>query len=43
MVAEYLRDNYPDDVVFMRLRLGTLEPDGGGPDLTEEELAALEF
>ena len=41
MVAEYLRDNYPDDVVFMRLRLGTLEPDGGGQDLTEEERRML--
>jgi hypothetical protein len=41
MVAEYLRDTYPNDIAFMRLRLGTLEPAGGLAGLTEEEIRAL--
>ena len=41
MVAEYIERTYPDDVVFMRLRLGSLVPDGPRPDLTKEEMAML--
>lgn len=41
MVAEYLRDTYPDAQVFMRLRLGTLQPDRAGEDLQEDELRML--
>jgi hypothetical protein len=41
MVAEYVRDTYPDAVVFMRLRLGGLEPDTGDQGYSQEELRAL--
>lgn len=41
MVAEYVRDTYPDAIVFMRLRLGTLQPDGPDRGYSQEELQTL--
>lgn|SRR3990167_4684967 len=41
MVAEYVQLTYPDDIVFMRLRLGTMIPDGPRPNLAPEEVAML--
>ncbi|OGQ17410.1 MAG: hypothetical protein A2138_26865 [Deltaproteobacteria bacterium RBG_16_71_12] len=39
MVAEYVAQAYPDDIVYMRLRLGSLAPDGPRPELKPEEAA----
>jgi hypothetical protein len=41
MVSEYLRDTYPNDEVFMRLRLGSLQTAGDHQGLTSEEVLAL--
>jgi hypothetical protein len=41
MVAEYLRDTYPNEEVFMRLRLGSLQTAGDHPGLSQEEVLAL--
>jgi hypothetical protein len=41
MVAEYVQRTYRQGLVFMRLRLGVLEPDVGPRDLTPEETAML--
>lgn len=41
MVAEYLIKTYPRDLVFMRLRLGTLQRESPGQDLSPEEAAMM--
>jgi len=41
MVAEYVQRTYREALVFMRLRLGVLEPDVGPRDLSPEETAML--
>ena len=41
MVAEYVQRTYPQGLVFMRLRLGVMEPDVGPRTLSPEEMAML--
>ena len=41
MVAEYISQTYPDADVYMRLRLGSLRPDGTDRDLSPAEEAML--
>lgn len=41
MVAEYVASQYPQDLVFMRLRLGSLRPAALGLEISEEEAAML--
>lgn len=41
MVAEYVQRTYPQGLVYMRLRLGALQPDVGPRDLAPEEMAML--
>jgi hypothetical protein len=41
MVAEYVQRTYPQGMVFMRLRLGVMEPDVGPRALSPEEMAML--
>lgn len=41
LVSEYIARTYPDGLVFMRLRLGSLLPDGPRQDLTDGELEML--
>lgn len=41
MVAEYVSSRYPRDLVFMRLRLGTAQREGPGPEISDKESAMM--
>lgn len=41
MVSEYIERTYTNDIAFLRLRLGSMVPDGPRPGLTPQETAML--